>query len=397
MLRFWFDRGAAGVRIDSAALAMKHPDLPEVDPAYGPGGHPFEDRDELHDLYREWRSLADTYDPPRVLIGEIWLPDNERSPCTFGPTSCTPRSTSTSSPARGRPGRCAAASSPPWRPTHPSVPRRPGCSPTTTSPASFTRYGREETSFSFGAKRMAIPTDLDPRSASRPCRRAAGDGPPGELLPVPRRRARSAGGRGPPRRAASRTRCTSSPVAWTPGATAVACRCRGRARVPPFGFSPGAPGRHPGCRSPPIGRSSPATAQHGQRGSTLELYRQALAPRRILPRRGAGLTCTGWPLRRTCWRSAGRRGVRRQPAVPRLSGCRGPAGRSSPAPSRSTAASRRPRRGLDPRGRTRTPRQNPNKEHPAMNTTATAATPRTDDGGGPGRRPRRGGLRIRRR
>ena len=78
LLRFWFDRGAAGVRIDSAALAMKHPDLPEVDDDHAPGEHPFLDRDELHDLYRSWRRVADTYEPPRVLIGEIWLPDRER-------------------------------------------------------------------------------------------------------------------------------------------------------------------------------------------------------------------------------------------------------------------------------------------------------------------------------
>ena len=31
ILRFWFDRGAAGIRIDSAALAIKDPALPDLD------------------------------------------------------------------------------------------------------------------------------------------------------------------------------------------------------------------------------------------------------------------------------------------------------------------------------------------------------------------------------
>ena len=38
VLRFWFDRGVAGIRIDSAALLVKDPELPEVtdDPHTGP-------------------------------------------------------------------------------------------------------------------------------------------------------------------------------------------------------------------------------------------------------------------------------------------------------------------------------------------------------------------------
>ena len=44
----------------------------------GPGEHPFTDRDELHEIYRRWRAIADSYEEPRVLVGEIWLPDAER-------------------------------------------------------------------------------------------------------------------------------------------------------------------------------------------------------------------------------------------------------------------------------------------------------------------------------
>src|SRR6185437_6873155 len=52
VLRFWFDRGVAGIRIDSAALLVKDPGLaePTADPA--PGEHPFMDRDDLHAIYR---------------------------------------------------------------------------------------------------------------------------------------------------------------------------------------------------------------------------------------------------------------------------------------------------------------------------------------------------------
>jgi alpha-glucosidase len=74
VLRFWFDRGADGVRIDSAALLVKDPALADFDPASG-GPSPFADRDEVHEVYRSWRRIANSYTDPRVLIGEVWLPD----------------------------------------------------------------------------------------------------------------------------------------------------------------------------------------------------------------------------------------------------------------------------------------------------------------------------------
>ncbi|NRQ38407.1 glycoside hydrolase family 13 protein [Nonomuraea sp. NN258] len=64
VLRFWFDRGVDGVRIDSAALLFK-------------SDTGFEDLDEVHDVYRRWREVSDEYDE-RILIGEVWLPDQER-------------------------------------------------------------------------------------------------------------------------------------------------------------------------------------------------------------------------------------------------------------------------------------------------------------------------------
>ncbi|MGW9158849.1 glycoside hydrolase family 13 protein [Microbacterium sp. NPDC055665] len=79
VLRFWFDRGVAGVRIDSAALPVKDPALPDLPAGTAPtSGHPHIDRDELHDIYREWRAVADEYDGERVLVGEVWIDDAER-------------------------------------------------------------------------------------------------------------------------------------------------------------------------------------------------------------------------------------------------------------------------------------------------------------------------------
>ncbi len=78
VLRFWFDRGVDGIRIDSAALLTKDPALPDVSPDEPPGpAHPFTDRDDVHDIYRSWRAIADEK-PGRVLVGEIWLPDAQR-------------------------------------------------------------------------------------------------------------------------------------------------------------------------------------------------------------------------------------------------------------------------------------------------------------------------------
>ena len=79
ILRFWFDRGADGIRIDSAAILVKDPFLGDVDPD-APAGtpHPYSDRDGIHEIYQEWRRVADSYPEPKALIGEVWMPDAER-------------------------------------------------------------------------------------------------------------------------------------------------------------------------------------------------------------------------------------------------------------------------------------------------------------------------------
>jgi alpha-glucosidase len=85
ILRFWFDRGVDGFRIDVANSLVKHPDLPDLDGRdalsfAGPGAeeHPFWDRDLVHEVFRSWRAIADTYTDPRVFVAEAWVGSPER-------------------------------------------------------------------------------------------------------------------------------------------------------------------------------------------------------------------------------------------------------------------------------------------------------------------------------
>ncbi|MGH3171681.1 MAG: glycoside hydrolase family 13 protein, partial [Trebonia sp.] len=84
ILRFWFGRGVAGIRIDTAGMLTKDPALPDVGDGAetASGQHPYVDRDDVHDIYRAWRRIADEYRDDehgeRALIGEIWLPDAAR-------------------------------------------------------------------------------------------------------------------------------------------------------------------------------------------------------------------------------------------------------------------------------------------------------------------------------
>jgi alpha-glucosidase len=85
ILRFWFDRGVDGFRIDVANALFKHPELPDLDdrsahPTVDPDGeeHPFWDRDVVHEVYRDWRRVADSYEEPRVFVAEAWVNSPER-------------------------------------------------------------------------------------------------------------------------------------------------------------------------------------------------------------------------------------------------------------------------------------------------------------------------------
>lgn len=79
-LRFWFGLGVDGFRIDVANSLIKEAGLPDADGRgpHDPGPHPYLDRDEVHEIYREWRRIADSYDPPRVFVAEAWVPEPHR-------------------------------------------------------------------------------------------------------------------------------------------------------------------------------------------------------------------------------------------------------------------------------------------------------------------------------
>jgi len=73
ILRFWLDRGVDGFRIGVADFLVKDPALPDV-AGLRPGERgPWEDQDGLHEIYRSWRALIDSYPGDRVFIGELWL------------------------------------------------------------------------------------------------------------------------------------------------------------------------------------------------------------------------------------------------------------------------------------------------------------------------------------
>jgi alpha-glucosidase len=74
VLRFWFDRGVDGFRIDVAHGLVKAPGLPDWHgEAYNAAAL---NRPEVHEIYRRWRRIAEEYSPGRAVtfVGEIWVP-----------------------------------------------------------------------------------------------------------------------------------------------------------------------------------------------------------------------------------------------------------------------------------------------------------------------------------
>ena len=286
VLRFWFERGVAGVRIDSAALPVKDPELGEERPDSGPGEHPFTDRDGLHDIYRRWRTIADSYDEPRILVGEIWLPDAERlarylradelhTAFNFDFLACAwergPMRASIESALASHAPVDAPAT---WVLSNHDVTRP------------VTRYGRADTSFAFESRRAGTPTDL-----ARGTRRARAAGllamalpgslyvyqgeelglPEVEDIPPERRQDpmwHRSGGVDP-----GRDGCRT-PIPWA-------------GETPPYGFSPD------GAAAPWLdqpGDWAPLTvaAQADDPASMLSLYRAGLRLRRSEPWSGGG-------------------------------------------------------------------------------------------------------------
>src|SRR6516225_2662980 len=93
ILRFWFGRGVAGFRIDVAHGLYKDALLRDNPPSTGSGRMDgafglkpvySQNRPETHDVYRDWRRLADSYSPPRLLLGETWIGDLARLATYYG-------------------------------------------------------------------------------------------------------------------------------------------------------------------------------------------------------------------------------------------------------------------------------------------------------------------------
>jgi alpha-glucosidase len=275
ILRFWFDRGVDGIRIDSAALLTKDPRLPETEPD---DPSPYTDRDDVHDIYRSWRAVAGEY-PGRVLIGEIWLADANRFASYLRPDElhtvfnfpylCCPWDA-----ARLREViestlvfHAAAGAPPTWVLSNHDVDRH------------VSRYGRADTSFGLDRRDHSQPVDL--KLGTRRARAAVllMMALPGSVylyqgeelglwevedLPDEKRQDpiwhRTGGA--DPGRDGSRV-----PLPWA-------------GHEPPFGFSPPDAAKPPWLPQPVQWRELTVEAQTGDPDSVLELYRQALRIRR---------------------------------------------------------------------------------------------------------------------
>jgi alpha-glucosidase len=288
VLRFWFDRGVVGVRIDSAAMLFKDGALPDFDPADAPSPHPFSDRDELHDVYRSWRQLADDYPGERILIGEIWLQDVDRFALYLRPDEMHTafnfeflacpwdasrfRACIDSTLAAHAPVGAPAT----WVLSNHDVTRH------------VTRYGREDTTFEFAAKTRDIP----PVNLERGTRRARAAAlltlslpgavyiyqgeelglPEVEDLPVDVLQDPMffrSGGSDP-----GRDGCRV-PLPW-------------EGDEPPFGFTPAGAPAEPWLPQPGSWGTFTPEALENLPGSMLSLYREALRIRRREPDLGDG-------------------------------------------------------------------------------------------------------------
>lgn len=81
VLRFWLDRGIDGFRVDVAHGMVKDPAYPDHqpkhDPEIGGGGIyldcPYFGQPGVHRIWRHWRTVIDEYDGDRILTAESWV------------------------------------------------------------------------------------------------------------------------------------------------------------------------------------------------------------------------------------------------------------------------------------------------------------------------------------
>ncbi|WP_203710206.1 glycoside hydrolase family 13 protein [Asanoa siamensis] len=97
ILRFWLDRGVDGFRVDVAHGNIKAPGLPDVGYSSRTGRNqrqsrllegttlPYFDQDGVHEIYRAWRKIFDSYPPGRMAVAEAWASSPERLARYVGP------------------------------------------------------------------------------------------------------------------------------------------------------------------------------------------------------------------------------------------------------------------------------------------------------------------------
>ena len=287
VLRFWFDRGVAGVRIDSAALLIKDPELPEVPDDPEPGQHPNVDRDEVHDVYRSWRGIADSYPGSRVLVGEVWMPDTERFAKYLREDEMH---TAFNFDFMARPWDAAqlresidsmlAAHEPVGAPSTWVLSNHDVTRP-------VTRYGREDTSFAFSTKRFHTPTDL--ALGMRRARAAAllSAALPGSLYVY------QGDELGLPEAEGIPLESLQDPMHFRsegvdPGRDGCRVPLPWSGTEPPYGFTPEGASSAPWLPQPTDWASLTVEAEAGNTGSMLSLYRTALSIRRSHPALGDG-------------------------------------------------------------------------------------------------------------
>ncbi|MCX4551504.1 MULTISPECIES: glycoside hydrolase family 13 protein [unclassified Streptomyces] len=84
ILRFWLDMGVDGFRVDVAHGLVKAEGLPDIGgneqlKLLGNDVMPFFDQDGVHEIYRSWRRILDEYPGERIAVAEAWTPTVERT------------------------------------------------------------------------------------------------------------------------------------------------------------------------------------------------------------------------------------------------------------------------------------------------------------------------------
>jgi len=291
ILRFWLDRGVDGFRIDVAHGLAKDatlPDLGYVDDVFGRpsrSNHPHWDRDEVHEVYRAWRTVTDAYDGHRAFVAEAWVagpeqlvrylhPGRLHTAFNFDFLACPWRADDLRKVIDTTLDWHATVGAPPtWVLSNHDVVRH------------VTRYGREATGHEDARRQYGVPVDLE--LGTRRARAAAllmlalpggayvyqGEelGLP-EVEDIPEHLLQDPTWERTGHTVRGRDGCRV-PLPWS-------------GQQPPFGF--GADTAAPWLPQPEEWRTRTVEAQRGDRASMLEFYRAALRIRRELPALGEG-------------------------------------------------------------------------------------------------------------